>query len=76
MMLLIRLANESILLSKNVKITVLEIERSQVKTGVSAPSEMSVDQSELDVKMNKTSSSQGPVLEDEFYTESGSSGTG
>ena len=76
MMVLIRLANESILLGKNVKITVLEIERSQVKIGVSAPSEMSIDHSEVDVKMNKTSSSQGPVIEEEFYTESGSSGTG
>ena len=50
MLLLIRLGNESILLGKNVQITVLDIERSPVKTGVFAPSEMSVHHAEVEEK--------------------------
>ena len=76
MLVVIRLANESILLGDNVKITVLEIEKNQVKMGVSAPSEMSVHHSEADVNLCKTSKSLSSVSEDEFYIENGSSGTG
>ena len=75
MPLLIRLGNESILLGKNVKITVLKIERNPARTGVFAPSGMSVHHSEVDERTSNALNSQSPALDAGVDVESGSSRT-
>ncbi|MCL2077456.1 MAG: carbon storage regulator CsrA [Oscillospiraceae bacterium] len=52
MLVITRKADESILISDNIEITVLEISRDRVKLGVSAPRDVSVMRNELVTAQN------------------------
>ena len=53
MLVLSRKSNQSILIGENVRVLVVAIERDQVKLGIEAPRDLSVNRSEVSEKLQQ-----------------------
>jgi len=53
MLVLSRKINQSILIGENVRVVVVAIERDQVKLGIEAPRDLSVNRSEVSEKLKQ-----------------------
>jgi len=52
MLILSRRLNESIIIDNNIEITVLDVNRGQIKIGIKAPENISVNREEIHRKIN------------------------
>ena len=64
MLVLTRRANQSIVIGRDVTVTVLEIRGDQVRLGISAPREVSVHREEVWLELEKASAAADDAVQD------------